>query len=370
MPLAEGTDLDEIARTTYGFVGADLGALVREAAMDALRRILPNINLREGIPAEVLEKLSVGQDDFLSAMKRIQPSALREIMIQAPNVRWEDVGGLDEAQVKLKEGVELPLRSPQSFKRLGIRPAKGFLLFGPPGTGKTLLAKAVAREAEANFVSTKSSDLLSKWYGESEQQVSRLFERARQVAPTVIFIDEIDSLAPARGGGLGEPAVTERVVNTLLAEMDGLEDMQGVVVMAATNRPNLLDPALLRPGRFDELVYVPVPDAKARRKILGIHTKKMPLADDVQLDDLAERTERFTGADLEDLTRRAGLIALRQSMDVSKVSGDHFAKALQEVRPSVTPEVERDYEDMLRTLRQENPQPTTYGFTALRQANK
>lgn len=370
MPLAEGMDLDEIARTTYGFVGADLGALVREAAMDALRRILPNINLREGIPAEVLEKLSVGQDDFLSAMKRIQPSALREIMIQAPNVRWEDVGGLDEAQVKLKEGVELPLRSPQSFKRLGIRPAKGFLLFGPPGTGKTLLAKAVAREAEANFVATKSSDLLSKWYGESEQQVSRLFERARQVAPTVIFIDEIDSLAPARGGGLGEPAVTERVVNTLLAEMDGLEDMQGVVVMAATNRPNLLDPALLRPGRFDELVYVPVPDAKARRKILGIHTKKMPLADDVQLDDLAERTERFTGADLEDLTRRAGLIALRQSMDVSKVSGDHFAKALQEVRPSVTPEVERDYEDMLRTLRQENPQPTTYGFTALRQANK
>lgn len=370
MPLAEGTDLDEIARTTYGFVGADLGALVREAAMDALRRILPNINLREGIPAEVLEKLSVGQNDFLSAMKRIQPSALREIMIQAPNVRWEDVGGLDEAQVKLKEGVELPLRSPQSFKRLGIRPAKGFLLFGPPGTGKTLLAKAVAREAEANFVATKSSDLLSKWYGESEQQVSRLFERARQVAPTVIFIDEIDSLAPARGGGLGEPAVTERVVNTLLAEMDGLEDMQGVVVMAATNRPNLLDPALLRPGRFDELVYVPVPDAKARRKILGIHTKKMPLADDVELDDLAERTERFTGADLEDLTRRAGLIALRESMDVSKVSSAHFAQALQEVRPSVTPEVERDYENMLRTLRQETPQPKNFGFTSLRQSNE
>ncbi len=370
MPLAEEIDLDEIARTTYGFVGADLGALVREAAMDALRRILPNINLREGIPAEVLQRLSVGQDDFLSAMKRIQPSALREIMIQAPNVRWEDVGGLDEAQVKLKEGVELPLRSPQSFKRLGIRPAKGFLLFGPPGTGKTLLAKAVAREAEANFVATKSSDLLSKWYGESEQQVSRLFERARQVAPTVIFIDEIDSLAPARGGGLGEPAVTERVVNTLLAEMDGLEDMQGVVVMAATNRPNLLDPALLRPGRFDELVYVPVPDARARRKILGIHTKKMPLADDVELDDLAEKTERFTGADLEDLTRRAGLIALRESMDVAKVTGAHFAKALQEVRPSVTAEVEREYEDMLRTLRQENPQPTTYGFTSLREVNK
>lgn len=366
MPLTEDADLDEIARTTYGFVGADLGALVREAAMDALRRVLPDINLKEGIPPEVLEKLIVSHDDFMSAMKRIQPSALREIMIQAPNVRWGDVGGLDDAQMKLREGVELPLRAPQSFKRMGIRPAKGFLLFGPPGTGKTLLAKAVAREAEANFVATKSSDLLSKWYGESEQQVSRLFERARQVAPTVIFIDEIDSLAPARGGGLGEPAVTERVVNTLLAEMDGLEDMQGVVVMAATNRPNLLDPALLRPGRFDELVYVPVPDTKARLKILGIHTKKMPLAADVDLDDLAARTERFTGADLEDLTRRAGLIALRQSLDAEIVTSANFAKALEEVRPSVTPEVEREYEEMLRTLRQEKPQRMQIGFTPLK----
>jgi transitional endoplasmic reticulum ATPase len=370
MPLAEDTDLDEISRTTFGFVGADLGALVREAAMDALRRVLPDINLKEGIPAGVLERLSVSQSDFDSAMKRIQPSALREIMIQAPNVRWNDVGGLDDAQMKLKEGVELPLRSPQSFKRMGIRPAKGFLLFGPPGTGKTLLAKAVAREAEANFVATKSSDLLSKWYGESEQQVSRLFERARQVAPTVVFIDEIDSLAPARGGGLGEPAVTERVVNTLLAEMDGLEDMQGVVVMAATNRPNLLDPALLRPGRVDELVYVPVPDGKARLKILGIHTKKMPLAADVDLEDLAQKTERFTGADLEDLTRRAGLIALRQSIEASTVTKDDFSKALREVRPSVTPEVEREYEEMLRTLRQEKPQRTQIGFTPLRQATE
>lgn len=368
MPLAEDTDLDEIARTTYGFVGADLGALVREAAMDALRRVLPDVNLKEGIPSEVLEKLTVSQDDFMTAMKRIQPSALREIMIQAPNVRWEDVGGLDDAQMRLREGVELPLRSPQAFKRMGIRPAKGFLLFGPPGTGKTLLAKAVSREAEANFVATKSSDLLSKWYGESEQQVSRLFERARQVAPTVIFIDEIDSLAPARGGGLGEPAVTERVVNTLLAEMDGLEDMQGVVVMAATNRPNLLDPALLRPGRFDELVYVPVPDVKARLKILGIHTKKMPLSSDVDLDDLAEKTVRFTGADLEDLTRRAGLIALRRSIEASTVDKQDFDKALQEVRPSVTPEMEREYEEMLRTLRQESPQRRQIGFTPLRQS--
>ncbi len=370
MPLAEDVDLDEIARTTYGFVGADLSALAREAAMDALRRVLPEINLKEGIPAEILERLQVQREDFNSAMKRIQPSALREIMIQVPNVTWADIGGLSEAQILLREGVELPLRSPESFRRLGIRPAKGFLLFGPPGTGKTLLAKAVAREAEANFVATKSSDLLSKWYGESEQQVSRLFQRARQVAPTVIFIDEIDSLAPARGGGLGEPAVTERVVNTILAEMDGLEELQGVVVLAATNRPNLLDPALLRPGRFDELIYVPVPDVRGRRRILDIHTKDMPLADNVDLDALAQKTERYTGADLEDLTRRAGLLALRESLDLDHVTAAHFDQALKETRASVTPEMEQEYEEMLRTLRQEGPQRQPIGFTPFGQGGR
>lgn len=368
MPLSEDVDLNEIARTTYGFVGADLSALAREAAMDSLRRILPNINLKDGIPTEVLENLQVTRADFINALKRVQPSALREIMIQVPNVTWDDIGGVDEARTRLREGVELPLRSPESFRRIGIRPAKGFLLFGPPGTGKTLLAKAVAREAQANFVATKSSDLLSKWYGESEQQVSRLFARARQVAPTVIFIDEIDSLAPVRGGGLGEPAVTERVVNTILAEMDGLEELQGVVVMAATNRPNLVDPALLRPGRFDELIYVSVPDAPGRRHILGIHTKTMPLAKDVDLDDLASRTGRFTGADLEDLTRRAGLLALRESLEAQIVTRAHFDQALRETRPSVTPEMEREYEDMVRTLKQEGPQRQPIGFVPLRQA--
>ncbi|QFU15001.1 CDC48 family AAA ATPase [Microvirga thermotolerans] len=368
MPLSEDVDLDEIARTTYGFVGADLSALAREAAMDSLRRILPDINLKEGIPAEILEKLQVTRADFMNALKRVQPSALREIMIQVPNVTWNDIGGLEEARTRLQEGVELPLKSPEAFRRMGIRPAKGFLLFGPPGTGKTLLAKAVAREAQANFVATKSSDLLSKWYGESEQQVSRLFARARQVAPTVIFIDEIDSLAPVRGGGLGEPAVTERVVNTLLAEMDGLEELQGVVVMAATNRPNLVDPALLRPGRFDELVYVSVPDAKGRRHILGIHTKNMPLADDVDLDSLAERTNRYTGADLEDLTRRAGLLALRESLEAKTVTREHFEQALKETRPSVTPEMEQEYQDILRTLKQEGPQRQPIGFMPVRQA--
>jgi transitional endoplasmic reticulum ATPase len=368
MPIAEDVNLDEIARTTYGFVGADLSALAREAAMDSLRRILPNINLRDGIPSEVLESLQVTRQDFLNAMKRVQPSALREIMIQVPNVTWDDIGGVQEAQTRLREGVELPLKSPESFRRLGIRPAKGFLLFGPPGTGKTLLAKAVAREAQANFVATKSSDLLSKWYGESEQQVSRLFARARQVAPTVVFIDEIDSLAPIRGGGRGEPAVTERVVNTILAEMDGLEELQGVVVMAATNRPNLIDPALLRPGRFDELIYVPVPDAQGRRHILGIHTKTMPLGPDVDLDTIAERTDRFTGADLEDLTRRAGLLALRESLEAQTVTMAHFEQSLRETRPSVTPEMEREYEEMVRTLKQEGPQRQPIGFLPLRQA--
>jgi transitional endoplasmic reticulum ATPase len=365
MPLAEDVNLDEIARTTYGFVGADLAALSREAAMDSLRRILPGINLRDGIPSNVLESLQVNRQDFMNAMKRVQPSALREIMIQVPNVTWDDIGGVDEARTRLREGVELPLKSPESFRRLGIRPAKGFLLFGPPGTGKTLLAKAVAREAQANFVATKSSDLLSKWYGESEQQVSRLFARARQVAPTVIFIDEIDSLAPVRGGGMGEPAVTERVVNTILAEMDGLEELQGVVVMAATNRPNLIDPALLRPGRLDELIYVPVPDAKGRRHILGIHTKTMPLGPDVDLDTIAERTDRYTGADLEDLTRRAGLLALRESLQAQSVTMAHFEQALRETRPSVTPEMEREYEELVGTLKQVGPQRHPIGFLPL-----
>ncbi len=354
MPLAENVDLDEMARTTYGFVGADLAALAREAAIEAVRRIMPQLDLTDDtIPPEVLDSLAVTRDDFLEALKRVQPSAMREVMVQKPNVRWDDIGGLDDARERLREGVELPLKNPDAFRRLGIRPAKGFLLYGPPGTGKTLLAKAVAREAEANFIATKSSDLLSKWYGESEQQIARLFSRARQVAPTVIFFDELDSLVPARGGGMGEPQVTERVVNTILSEMDGLEELQSVVVIGATNRPNLVDPALLRPGRFDELVYVSVPDADGRRRILAIHTAGMPLADDVDLDDIARRTERFTGADLEDLVRRAGLFALRQSLDATVVGAIQFEHALTETRASVTPEMEREYEQMAARLKQD-----------------
>lgn len=354
MPLAADVQLDGLARQTYGFVGADLAALTREAAIESVRRIMPELNLEDGtIPPEVLDNLSVTRKDFEEALKRVQPSAMREVMVQAPNVGWADIGGVDEARERLREGVELPLKHPDAFRRLGIRPAKGFLLYGPPGTGKTLLAKATAREAEANFIATKSSDLLSKWYGESEQQIARLFARARQVAPTVIFIDELDSLVPARGGGLGEPQVTERVVNTILAEMDGLEELQSVVVIGATNRPNLIDPALLRPGRFDELVYVPVPDAAGRRHILGIHTKGMPLDKDVDLDSLAERTQRFTGADLEDLVRRAGLFALREKIEATTVTIAEFERALGETRASVTPEMERDYDQIQANLKQE-----------------
>ncbi|HEX8556068.1 MAG TPA: CDC48 family AAA ATPase, partial [Sphingomonas sp.] len=363
MPLSDDVDLAELARTTYGFVGADLAALAREAAIEAVRRIMPRLNLEERtIPAEVLDDLSVTREDFLGALKRVQPSAMREVMVQAPTTRWEDVGGLGTAQERLREGVELPLKNPDAFRRLGIRPAKGFLLYGPPGTGKTLLAKAVAREAEANFIATKSSDLLSKWYGESEQQIARLFQRARQVAPTVIFIDELDSLVPARGSGGGEPQVTERVVNTILAEMDGLEELQSVVVIGATNRPNLVDPALLRPGRFDELIYVGVPDQSGRRHILGIQTARMPLDADVDLDAVAARTDRFTGADLEDVVRRAGLVALRRSRDTVSVTMADFDAALGEARASVTPEMERDYEQIAARLKQDAAALQPLGF--------
>jgi transitional endoplasmic reticulum ATPase len=358
MPLAPDVNLDDLARRTYGFVGADIAALTREAALEAVRRIMPRLNLAdEAIPTEILDALTVELKDFENALKRVQPSAMREVMVEAPQVRWDDIGGLDAARDRLREGVELPLKHPEAFRRLGIRAAKGFLLYGPPGTGKTLLAKAAAREAEANFIATKSSDLLSKWYGESEQQIARLFNRARQVAPTIIFIDELDGLVPARGGGLGEPQVTERVVNTILSEMDGLEELQNIVVIGATNRPNLIDPALLRPGRFDELIYVGVPDTAGRRRILAIHTEGMPLASDVDLEKIAQRTDHFTGADLEDLVRRAGLTALRRGLDAAEVTMADFEVALGETRASVTSEMLEEYERIQDTLKSDATSP-------------
>ncbi|MEA3264873.1 MAG: CDC48 family AAA ATPase [Pseudomonadota bacterium] len=368
MPLGEGVDLDELARTTHGFVGADIAALAREAAIEAVRRIMPQLDLEaQTIPAEVLEELCVTREDFLAALKRVQPSAMREVMVQVPNIGWADIGGADEAQEKLKEGIELPLKHPEAFRRLGIRPAKGFLLYGPPGTGKTLLAKAVAKESEANFISVKSSDLLSKWYGESEQQLTRLFARARQVAPCVIFIDEIDSLVPARGTSGNEPQVTARVVNTMLAEMDGMEELASVVLIGATNRPGLVDPALLRPGRLDELVYVGTPDAKGREHILKIHTGKMPLASDVDLGAIAREAERFTGADLEDVVRRAGLNAIRRAgADAAEVNGADFREALADSRATVSAEMETEYLKMKGELKKRAAEVTStqIGFLA------
>ena len=366
MPLGEGVDLMELARSTHGFVGADLAALSREAAIEAVRRIMPKLDLdaRE-IPPQVLEELQVDKDDFREALKRVQPSAMREVMVQAPTVGWADIGGMDQAVERLREGVELPLKNPQAFDRLGIRPAKGVLLYGPPGTGKTLLAKAVAKEAEANFISMKSSDLLSKWYGESEQQISRMFARARQVAPCVVFIDEIDSLVPARGGGAGgEPQVTGRVVNTILAEMDGMEELNSIVVIGATNRPALVDPAMLRPGRFDELVYVGPPNQAGREHILRIHTTKMPLASDVDLAGIAGKTVRYTGADLEDVVRRAGLIAIRKggAEGPSEVTARDFAEALEDSRATVTEQMEREYEQMKGELKRRALEVRPIGF--------
>jgi len=364
MPLGEGVNLMELSRSTHGFVGADLAALTREAAIESVRRIMPKIDLdaRE-VPAEVLDELRVEKGDFREALKRVQPSAMREVMVQAPTVGWSDLGGLDEAIDKLKEGVELPLKNPQAFEQLGIRPAKGFLLYGPPGTGKTLLAKAVAKEAEANFISMKSSDLLSKWYGESEQQIAKMFARARSVSPCVIFIDEIDSLVPARGSGVGEPQVTARVVNTVLAEMDGMEELSSIVVIGATNRPTLVDPALLRPGRFDELVYVGAPDKKGREHILKIHTANMPLADDVDLTKIADKAERFTGADLEDVVRRAGLNAIRHSEGApDKVTAANFEEAMEDSRATVTAKMEAEYKKMKGELKKRAMEVKPIGF--------
>jgi transitional endoplasmic reticulum ATPase len=356
MPLASDVDLDAIAESSHGFVGADLAALARESAMDAVRRSLGDVGVAGGkLEPEDVARIEVTAADFASARRRVHPSAMREILVQVPEVRWEDIGGADAAVRALRDGIELPLRHPEAFRRLGIRAARGFLLFGPPGTGKTLLAKAVAHEASANFISAKASDLLSKWYGESEKQIARLFARARQVAPTVVFLDEIDALAPQRGSSSGDSSVSERVVNTLLTELDGLEELSRVAVIGATNRPILIDPALLRPGRFDELVYVAVPDVAGRRKILAIHTARMPLARDVDLDSIAKRAVGFTGADLEGLVRRAGLHAFRDAIDVEVVPMACFETALAESHPSVSDDVEREYEAIVAELKRESP---------------
>jgi len=329
--------IDEIASVTHGFVGADLNALTKEAAMSVLRKFLPKMNLdaEESIPQEILEKLIVSHDDFIDALRTVRPSAMREVLVETPNITWEAVGGLDKVKQELKEAVEWPLKHPEAFERLGIKPSKGILLYGPPGTGKTLLAKAVAKQSEANFIQIKGPSLLSMWVGKSEEGVRKIFERARQVAPCVIFFDEIDSLAGRRGHDSGTK-VTERVLNQILAEMDGLEDLKDILIIGATNRPDMLDPAILRPGRFDKILLINAPDEVGRKQILGIHTKKMPLAKEVDLDDLSKKTEGYTGADLEGFVREAALLSLRESMDSKQVKKKHFEEALRKIKPSVS----------------------------------
>ena len=355
MPLGKDVELKNLAEATHGYTGSDIAALAKEAALATLRRVMPTLNLEEkAVPAEILEKLTVNRDDFEQGLKEVQPSALREIVVEIPNVRWEDVGGLQGVKQILHEMVELPLNHPESFSRLGIRSPKGVLLYGPPGTGKTMVAKAIATETGANFLTAKGSTLLSKWYGESEKKVAEFFHRARQVTPAILFFDELDSLAPVRGGSMGEPQVTERVVNQFLAEMDGMEELKGVVVIGATNRPDMIDPALLRPGRLDEMVYVPVPDQKARVEIFRSHTKGMALDQDMNIEKLAEITDRFTGADIAGVCMKAGLYALRENQEAKTVTMEHFFRAVKETIPSVTEGMEAEYDKLARKVKQES----------------
>ena len=361
--LGSDVDLTELARATHGFAVADLEAFVQEAARLAIHsRTTKPATKSTAISKNAFDSVFVSRSDFATALMRIRPSAMYEILVQTPEISWADIGGLSDAQQKLREGVELPLRHPEAFRRLGIRPAKGFLLYGPPGTGKTLLAKAVARESGAKLIAIRSSALLSLWTEGGDQQISRIFARARQVAPCVIFIDEMDSLVPARGVGAGDTQQTERIVNRLLVEMDSIEDMQSVVVIGATNRPTLIDPALMRPGRLDELIHVGVPDSADRLIILKIHTHRMPLAKDVDLDDIARRADKFTPADLEDLTRRAGQAALSVSVKVKTVTQANFDKALLETHASVTAEIEKEYANIQTKLKTDAFKPSGIGF--------
>jgi transitional endoplasmic reticulum ATPase len=356
MPLTtEGdnrVDLQELARVTHGFVGADLQALCREAAMKALRRYLPHINLEEEeIPQNVLDQLEVNGEDFAGALREVQPSAVREVFIEIPNVRWEEIGGLTAEKQELIEVVEWPLKRADAFRRMGITPPKGVLIFGPPGCGKTLLARAVATESEANFISVKGPELLSKWVGESEKAIREIFRKARTAAPAIIFFDEIDALAPTRGFSAGDSHVTERVISQLLTEMDGLETTKDVLVLAATNRPDLIDPALLRTGRFDRFVYIGAPDEKGRGDIFRIYMTDMPLDSDVDIHKLVELTPYFVGGDIEALCREAGMRALRENMNAEKVSWRHFDDALKSIHPSVRPEDLERFQKLNQELR-------------------
>jgi len=352
MPLAKDVAVEKLGEITRGYTGADLTALCREAAMKAIRRILPNIDFsEEKIAPEILNNLEVTMRDFMDAYKEITPSALREVEVETPTVRWEDIGGLSNVKQKLIEVVEWPLKYPEKFQRLGIKAPKGVLLYGPPGCGKTLLAKAVATESEANFITIKGPEIYSKWVGESEKAIRETFRKARQAAPAVIFLDEIESIAPRKDMMEDSSGVANRVASQLLAEMDGIEELTDIVVIGATNRPDLLDPAILRPGRFDRLIFIPPPDERSRLEILSIYTRNMPLAEDIRLEDLASRSEGFSGADLESLCREAALAALRRDINAEKVTKIDVEEAFTIVKPSISPQMLREYERLGEVLR-------------------
>jgi transitional endoplasmic reticulum ATPase len=354
MPLDKDVDLEKIASMSHGFVGADLQSLAKEAAIRALRKVLPEIDLTaESIPSDTLRKIIVTMDDFTNVLQEMEPSALREVFVEVPNVTWNDIGGLSDVKQELQEAVEWPLKYQSLFTHSDAVPPKGILLYGPPGTGKTLIAKAAAHESEANFISIKGPELLSKWVGESEKGVREVFRKARGAAPCIVFFDEIDAIAPTRGGAGSDSHVTERLISQLLTELDGLEILTNVVVIAATNRPDIIDPALLRPGRFDRLLYVPPPDKDSRIQVLKIHTKKKPLADDVKIDVLADQTEGYTGADIAALASAAVMLALREHVakykdpkeaertkEELKIHKNHFEEAMKKIRPLSKQEID------------------------------
>ena len=345
MPISDDFDMDWLLDNSYGFVGADISALVRESAMKALRRYLPEIDLdEEQIPPEVLEKMEVRMSDFRQAIKEIEPSALREIYLEVPEVSWDEVGGLDEVKERLKESIEWPLTKAEVFEHFGIKPPRGIVLFGAPGTGKTLIAKAIANEAKANFITIKGPELISKWVGESEKAVREVFKKAKQSSPSIVFLDEFESIAGMRRSSDGAGSdVMNRVVNQLLSSMDGVESMEGVIVVAATNRPEMIDPALLRSGRFERVLHIPPPDTKSIHEILKIHTESMPLGK-FKLSDLPPKLSNYTGADIEAVCREAALIAMRANRKT--VSKKHFEQAIERVRPTVTDEMMQYYDRM------------------------
>ncbi|HET7644158.1 MAG TPA: CDC48 family AAA ATPase, partial [Nitrososphaeraceae archaeon] len=379
MPMEKDVNLEKLADVSHGFVGADLQSLAKEAAMRALRRVLPEINLSsESIPLDTLRKIVVRMQDFMDVIKEMEPSAMREVFVEVPDIKWEDIGGLSSIKQELQEAVEWPLKYNQIFTYSDAMPPKGILLYGPPGTGKTLMAKAAANESEANFISIKGPELLSKWVGESEKGVREIFRKARQAAPCIIFFDEMDAITPARGGSYGDSHVTERVISQFLTELDGLEILTNVVVIAATNRPDIIDPALLRPGRFDRILYVPPPDRDSRLQIIKIHTKKKHLAEDVKIDQLADDTEGYTGADIASLSSTAVMLALREHISKYKdpneaeqhkkelkINMKHFETAIKKIRPLSTQEL-----NMYKTISEQFGKPQMSRVGGVEKSNR